>query len=71
MVRAAANAAAAKLAADLGKVDGHRIGRARGIEELGRSWMEIEDYTEPADFLEKLRDARHVVTASSGTGRRA
>jgi hypothetical protein len=33
--------------------------------------MEIEDYKDPADFLEKLRDARHVVTASSGTGRRA
>ena len=66
----AANAAAAKLAADLGKVtatgsDSH------GLEELGRSWMEIDDYKDPADFLEKLRDARHVVTASSGTGRRA
>jgi len=33
--------------------------------------MEIEDYTSPQDFLEKLRDARHVVTANSGTGRRA
>jgi hypothetical protein len=33
--------------------------------------MEIEDYMDPADFLEKLRHARHVVTASSGTGRRA
>jgi predicted metal-dependent phosphoesterase TrpH len=67
---ATANAAAARLAADLGKVvatgsDSH------GIRELGRSWMEIADYFDPADFLEKLRHARHVVTSSSGTGRRA
>ena len=67
---AAANAAAAKLAADLGKVAATGSD-AHGIEELGRSWMEIEDYKDPADFLEKLRAARHVVTASSGTGRRA
>jgi hypothetical protein len=33
--------------------------------------MEIDEYTTPQDFLEKLRNARHVVTASSGTGRRA
>ena len=67
---AASNAAAAKLAADLGKVaatgsDSH------AVEEMGRSWMEIDDYSDPADFLKKLRDARHVVTSSSGTGRRA
>ena len=66
----AANQAAARLASELGKVsatgsDAHSAG------ELGRSWMEIDDYTSPGDFLEKLRDARHVVTASSGTGRRA
>jgi predicted metal-dependent phosphoesterase TrpH len=66
----AANHAAARLAGDLGKVaatgsDSH------AARELGRSWMEIEDYTSPQDFLEKLRHARHVVTASSGTGRRA
>jgi predicted metal-dependent phosphoesterase TrpH len=66
----AANAAAAKLAADLGKVTASGSD-AHGIQELGRSWMEIEDYKDPADFLNKLRDARHVVTASSGTGRRA
>lgn len=66
----AANAAAAKLAADLGKVTATGSD-AHGIEELGRSWMEMEDYGDPSDFLEKLRDARHVVTASSGTGRRA
>jgi len=67
---AGANAAAARLAADLGKVTATGSD-AHGIQELGRSWMEIEQYKNPAGFLEKLRDARHVVTASSGTGRRA
>lgn len=67
---AAANQAAAQLADDLDKVpatgsDSH------SAEELGRSWMEMEDYSGIEDFLEKLRYARHVVTASSGTGRRA
>jgi predicted metal-dependent phosphoesterase TrpH len=66
----AANQAAAQLADDLGKVtatgsDSH------SAEELGRSWMEMEDYSGIEDFLEKLRYARHVVTASSGTARRA
>ena len=65
-----ANAAAAKLAADLGKVTASGSD-AHGIEELGRSWMEIEDYESPAEFLDRLRHARHVVKASSGTGRRA
>lgn len=67
---AASNRAAAQLAAELGKVtatgsDSH------SAEELGRSWMEMEDYSGTHDFLEKLRSARHVVTDSSGTGRRA
>ena len=67
---ASANRAAAELAADLGKVtatgsDSH------GIEELGRSWMEMEEFDGPADFLQKLANARHVVTAASGTSRRA
>jgi predicted metal-dependent phosphoesterase TrpH len=66
----ATNQAAARLADELGKVaatgsDSH------AAHELGRSWMEIEDYTSPQDFLEKLRRGRHIVTASSGTGRRA
>jgi predicted metal-dependent phosphoesterase TrpH len=66
----ATNQAAARLATELGKVaatgsDSH------SARELGSSWMEIENYTGPQDFLEKLRHARHVVTASSGTGRRA
>lgn len=65
-----ANRAAAELAADLGKVaatgsDSH------GTLEMGRSWMEMDPYEGPADFLEKLRAARHVVTAASGTTRRA
>ena len=65
-----ANQAAARLAEDLGKVaatgsDSH------SAEELGRTWMEVEEYSGAQDFLEKLRYARHVVTASSGTGRRA
>jgi predicted metal-dependent phosphoesterase TrpH len=65
-----ANAAAARIAADLGKVTATGSD-AHGIQELGRSWMEIEDYADPVDFLEKLRGARHVVKADSGTGRRA
>jgi predicted metal-dependent phosphoesterase TrpH len=68
---ASANQAAARLAEDLGKVAATGSD-AHSADELGRSWMEIEgDYSEPAEFLEKLRHARHVVTASSGTGRRA
>jgi predicted metal-dependent phosphoesterase TrpH len=67
---ASANQAAAQLAEDLGKVaatgsDSH------SADELGRSWMEMDEYAGVEDFLEKLRYARHVVTASSGTGRRA
>jgi hypothetical protein len=33
--------------------------------------MEMEEYEGAQDFLDKLKHARHVVTASSGTGRRA
>jgi predicted metal-dependent phosphoesterase TrpH len=67
---AAANQAAARMADELGKVmatgsDSH------SADELGRSWMEIDEYRSPQEFLERLRFARHVVTASSGTGRRA
>jgi predicted metal-dependent phosphoesterase TrpH len=66
----AANQAAAQLAKDLGKVSATGSD-AHAASELGRSWMELDDYTSPQDFLEKLRNARHVVTANSGTGRRA
>jgi predicted metal-dependent phosphoesterase TrpH len=67
---AAANQAAARLAQELGKVtatgsDSH------AARELGRSWMEMEEYEGAQDFLDKLKHARHIVTASSGTGRRA
>ena len=67
---AGANAAAAGLAADLGKVAATGSD-AHSVRELGQSWMEIDDYTGPSDFLEKLRTARHVVKSSSGSGRRA
>jgi hypothetical protein len=33
--------------------------------------MEMEDYSGVDDFLVKLKDARHVITAESGTRRRA
>ena len=66
----AENQAAARLAVELEKVSATGSD-AHAASELGRSWMEIEDYTTPQDFLEKLRLARHVVTAGSGTGRRA
>src|SRR5438132_10970604 len=67
---ATANRAAAEVADELGKVaatgsDSH------SADELGRSWMEMEEYSSTEDFLEKLRFARHVVSASNGTGRRA
>ena len=67
---AASNRAAAGLADELDKVpatgsDSH------GVNEIGRSWMEMDEFAGPEEFLEKLRDARHVVTAASGTGRRA
>jgi predicted metal-dependent phosphoesterase TrpH len=66
----AENQAAARFAADLGKVCATGSD-AHAASELGRCWMEIEEYTSPRDFLDRLRHARHVVTASSGTGRRA
>ena len=65
-----ANQAAARLAEDLGK-PGATGSDAHSAAELGRSWMEMDEYAGPQDFLDKLRHARHVVTASSGTGRRA
>ena len=66
----AANRAAARLAEDLGKVQATGSD-SHSADELGRSWMEMDEYSSPADFLDKLRLARHVVTAASGTGRRA
>ena len=66
---ASANQAAASLASNLGKVSATGSD-AHSARELGRSWMEIDEYLDPADFLKKLRYARHVVTPESGTGRR-
>jgi len=67
---AAANRGAAALAKDLDKVTASGSD-AHSADELGRSWMEMDEYSDARDFLEKLRSARHVVTAASGTGRRA
>jgi predicted metal-dependent phosphoesterase TrpH len=67
---AMANQAAARLCDELDKVAATGSD-AHAAAELGRSWMEMDEYSGPNDFLEKLREARHVVTASSGTGRRA
>lgn len=65
-----ANRAAARLAGELGKVTATGSD-AHSVRELGRSWMEMEPFDGPADFLDKLARARHVVTADSGTGRRS
>lgn len=65
-----ANRAAAALARELGK-PGATGSDSHAPFEMGRSWMEIETYEEPGDFLEKLGRARHRVTELSGTGRRA
>lgn len=67
---AGANRASAALARDLDKVTATGSD-AHSAHELGRSWMEMDEYSDVSDFLEKLRHARHVVTAASGTGRRA
>ncbi|HEX6547251.1 MAG TPA: PHP-associated domain-containing protein [Candidatus Dormibacteraeota bacterium] len=67
--RPADNRAAAELCAELGKAAATGSD-AHSPAELGLSWMEMEDFEGPHDFLEKLRRARHVVTAHSGTGRR-
>jgi predicted metal-dependent phosphoesterase TrpH len=64
------NRAAAEFARDLGKV-GATGSDAHGVRELGRSWMEMESFEGPRDFLEKLREARHVISDLSGSGRRA
>ena len=65
-----ANRAAAELAADLGKPTA-TSSDAHGLTELGRSWMEVDDFEGPTEFLERLTWARHVITSASGTGRRA
>ena len=66
----AANRAAADLCRELRRVAATGSD-AHSARELGRTWMEIEPYDGVGDFLEKLRQARHVVTRWSGTGPRA
>ena len=67
---ATANQAAARLASELDKVAATGSDSHSALE-LGRSWMEMESYESPQDFLMKLRYAQHVVTSASGTGRRS
>jgi len=65
-----ANRAAADLCRELGRVAAAGSD-AHAAHELGRCWMEMEEYCGVADFLEKLRGARHVLNTPSGLGRRA
>jgi predicted metal-dependent phosphoesterase TrpH len=65
----AANRAAAELCRELGKVAAAGSD-AHASRDLGSSWMEIEPYDGPADFLVKLSRARHVITERSGRGPR-
>jgi predicted metal-dependent phosphoesterase TrpH len=67
---APANKAAADLAAELGKVTASGSD-SHGVIEMGRSWMEMEEFDGPDDFLDKLAHAKHVITTASGAGRRA
>jgi predicted metal-dependent phosphoesterase TrpH len=68
--RAADNRAAAELCAELGK-PAAAGSDAHSPAELGLSWMEMEEFDSPQDFLAKLVGARHVITELSGSGRRA
>ena len=65
-----ANQAAADFCRELGKVAATGSD-AHSTAELGLSWMEIEPYTTPGEFLERLAKAEHVITALSGTRRRS
>ena len=65
-----ANQAAADFCRELGKVAATGSD-AHSTAELGLSWMEIEPYTTPGEFLERLRGAEHVITSLSGTRRRS
>lgn len=65
-----ANQAAADFCRELGKVAATGSD-AHSTSELGLSWMEIEPYAGPAEFLERLREAEHVITPESGSRRRA
>jgi predicted metal-dependent phosphoesterase TrpH len=65
-----ANRAAAELCRELGRVPAAGSD-AHAAHEMGRCWMEMEEFGGVADFLEKLRRARHVLNTPSGLGRRA
>ncbi len=65
-----AQAAAAALAAELGKPTAGGSD-AHAPPELGYSWMEMEPYQGPADFLRKLAAGRHVLAADISGRRRA
>ena len=68
----AANQAAARAGRGPGQGHRRRDPTRTAASELGRSWMEIEDLHDARrTSWRSLRSARHVVTASSGTGRRA
>ena len=64
------NEAARRMCTELDKVAASGSD-AHHPRELGLSWMEMEEFEGPADFLRKLGQARHVVTSLSGTLRRA
>ena len=67
---AEANAAAARLARELG-IPGTAGSDAHSPAELGHSWIEIEEFDGPAEFLANMRTARLVVHDTSGQARRA
>ena len=65
-----ANAAAEKIAAELGKPIAYGSD-AHSPAELGHSWIEVAPFDGPADLLAKLAQARHHRSEVSGTQRRA
>lgn len=65
-----ANAAAEKMAADLGKAMAYGSD-AHSPAELGHSWMEVRPFAGPADLLANLAGAIFHRSEVSGTQRRA
>lgn len=64
-----ANRQAAELAAELGK-PGLAGSDAHGLTELGQSWNEIDAFSGPAEFLQRLSTATPHRSEVSGTQRR-
>lgn len=64
-----ANRQAAELAAELGK-PGLAGSDAHGLTELGQSWNEIDAFSGPAEFLQRLPAATAHRSEVSGTQRR-